>query len=72
MQITAYFIGGPWDLTKKVLSREEEIIFAYEPEYPLKPTAHNPTKDIVCNVHRYMARGCTNDDAIIYEYIGTQ
>ena len=70
MTTTAYFIGGPWDLSKKVLEREERIVMAYEPDYPLKPTLHNPTKEIVCKVHEYRVWGRTEGGAIVYEHVG--
>jgi len=68
--ITVYFIGGPWDLSKKVLDREEGMIFAYEPDFPLKPSASNPTKELVCKVHEYRNYGRILNDSAVYEWVG--
>lgn len=68
MEVAAYFIGGPMDLTKKRLASACESF-----RWPSNEVALEPTAQIAANLkyHHYRRVGMLSDDVVIFIYEGT-
>ena len=68
MTYNAYFIGGPFDLTKRILNKELHEVDFFEPlkDVSLLPSYLAP-EPLVCNVLRYRLISKTRSGCLIYE-----
>ena len=67
---TAVFIGGYFDMTKRILSREEKEFSFFEPPDPNTLFRHSEAsaEDIPCRRIIYEMVGRTPSGVLIYDY----
>ena len=68
MSYKAVFVGGAFDMIKRVLSKDLEYVSFYEPEDRVAEFYSLPVTSIPYREVKYRLAACISDGTLIYEY----
>lgn len=72
MSKQAYFIGGSFDMTKRILNVRsfDEVVKFYEPPRETRISSNNVNEAIECEVVEYRLQALTQGGVGVYEFVG--